>query len=157
MRYIVLCIIVNAKIMHTLLSAIIVQHMFAGLYGVSNEILFSFSLQISTNHGVLTVISSLYSTCTFTSFILSISVLLRVINSATLQQLISIGSNRAVCQFYFKLQNSHSTFSSPSLLAMGNLRSRRMRRSGRASINANNVSVNVAEIISEELRQSHMS
>jgi len=103
------------------------------------------------------VISSLYSTRTFTSFILSISVLLRVINSATLQQLISIGSNRAVCQFYFKLQNSHLTFSSPSLLAMGNLRSRRMRRSGRASINANNVSVNVAEIIiSEELRQSHM-
>jgi len=36
MRYIVLCIIVNAKIMHTLLSAIIVQHIFAGLYGISN-------------------------------------------------------------------------------------------------------------------------
>jgi len=123
---------------------------------ILNEILSSFSLQISTNHVVLTVISSLYTIRTFTNFILSISVLLRVINSATLQQLISIGSNRAVCQFYFKLQNSHSTFSFPSLLAMGNLRSRRMRRSGRASINANNVSVNVAEIISEELRQSHM-
>lgn len=71
---------------------------------------------------------------------------------AHVDRAINFGGNRAACQFYSKLENSFS-FRRCLPATSNHVRAEcdANRRNGRTSINANNASVNVAEMIPEEL------